>query len=535
MSEYSFVIPFPGGSQADAEKGHGFHAILRLAPAAGSTGFPTDRTCRGRRLAVFTHGLLSHKNGIFFKPLASLLDMDSLRWDMSGEGNTPGTWHAGHYDDAADELFHVVNYMHQRFGYVVDLMIGHSKGCAVQATYISRYCTPWPMRQHRPPSRMIFVSGRVFMSRIRRLDAKFQPDFDKQGYSSLSLTVRGQKVEFKLYPEDHESQCSFPAHAHYANLPNHIQCYIAHGTLDNVVPVIDAGEMANIFTAQPGRPAGSVHVNLIEQGDHNLKGDALQVFLDGVRLWLEQTSSTPALLGNRMLISNPTNGERGVFIVVEGLDRSGKSTQVDRVVQTLGPRARLVKFPERTTPIGSMIHSYLKNQTDACDQTVHLLFSANRWELLSSIVQSLRDGQHVICDRYIFSGMAYTHAKGLDLAWCTAPDVGLPVPDLTLFLDLDESTATKRAAYGEERYERRAFQRLVRHAFENVEQLMLQSGARWERLDASGTLDDVWQAVHAQVQEVVSAPRSASLFSLDFRSAALALGTPLHTSEKATL
>ena len=131
--------------------------------------------------------------------------------------------------------------------------------------------------------------------------------------------------------------------------------------------------------------------------------------------------------------------------------------------------------------------------------------------------------------------MAYTHAKGLDLAWCTAPDVGLPVPDLTLFLDLDESTATKRAAYGEERYERRAFQRLVRHAFENVEQLMLQSGARWERLDASGTLDDVWQAVHAQVQEVVSAPRSASLFSLDFRSAALALGTPLHTSEKATL
>ena len=109
------------------------------------------------------------------------------------------------------------------------------------------------------------------------------------------------------------------------------------------------------------------------------------------------------------------------------------------------------------------------------------------------------------------------------------------MPDLTLFLDLDESTATKRAAYGEERYERRAFQRLVRHAFENVEQLMLRSGARWERLDASGTLDDVWQAVHAQVQEVVSAPRSASLFSLDFRSAALALGTPLHTSEKATL
>ena len=75
MSEYSFVIPFPGGSQADAERGHGFHAILRLAPAAGSTGFPTDRTCRGRRLAVFTHGLLSHKNGIFFKPLASLLSL----------------------------------------------------------------------------------------------------------------------------------------------------------------------------------------------------------------------------------------------------------------------------------------------------------------------------------------------------------------------------------------------------------------------------------------------------------------------------
>jgi dTMP kinase len=90
---------------------------------------------------------------------------------------------------------------------------------------------------------------------------------------------------------------------------------------------------------------------------------------------------------------------RGAFIVLEGLDRSGKSTQVaklvDRLTQT-GHRARLQKFPgaspsvrvgrclttalDRTTAIGKMIDAYLQSHAELDDRAIHLLFSANRWE-----------------------------------------------------------------------------------------------------------------------------------------------------------
>jgi dTMP kinase len=69
---------------------------------------------------------------------------------------------------------------------------------------------------------------------------------------------------------------------------------------------------------------------------------------------------------------------RGAFIVVEGLDRAGKSTQVAGLAKALN--ARSIKFPDRTTPIGKMIDNYLAQKSDMEDRAIHLLFSANRWE-----------------------------------------------------------------------------------------------------------------------------------------------------------
>jgi len=95
---------------------------------------------------------------------------------------------------------------------------------------------------------------------------------------------------------------------------------------------------------------------------------------------------------------------RGKLIVFEGLDRSGKSTQCARLVESLGKQGQKVKhmrFPgmccilnhekamnsdradrtvDRTTPIGQMIDTYLRGQSQQEDHVIHLLFSANRWE-----------------------------------------------------------------------------------------------------------------------------------------------------------
>lgn len=72
-----------------------------------------------------------------------------------------------------------------------------------------------------------------------------------------------------------------------------------------------------------------------------------------------------------------------------------------------------MKFPDRTTPIGKILNSYLSNPaTELDDRAVHLLFAANRWEVARKIESAVeRDGKIVIADRYTWSGVAYSRAK----------------------------------------------------------------------------------------------------------------------------
>lgn len=74
---------------------------------------------------------------------------------------------------------------------------------------------------------------------------------------------------------------------------------------------------------------------------------------------------------------------RGGFIVFEGADRAGKTTQCQLLVQhlkSLGLDVEFWRFPDRTTPVGSLINSYLTSQQEHNDRAVHQLFSANRSE-----------------------------------------------------------------------------------------------------------------------------------------------------------
>ncbi|XP_066182211.1 thymidylate kinase isoform X4 [Sylvia atricapilla] len=107
---------------------------------------------------------------------------------------------------------------------------------------------------------------------------------------------------------------------------------------------------------------------------------------------------------------------RGALIALEGVDRAGKSTQGRRLVEALreaGHRADLLRFPDRTTEIGQLISSYLGREKNLEDHTIHLLFSANRWEHVPMMKEKLHQGITVVVDRYAFSGVAFTSAKGL--------------------------------------------------------------------------------------------------------------------------
>lgn len=208
---------------------------------------------------------------------------------------------------------------------------------------------------------------------------------------------------------------------------------------------------------------------------------------------------------------------RGAFIVIEGLDRSGKSTQAAILQSRLqgdeqSAKAVLIKFPDRTTAIGKMIDAYLRSQSELDDHAIHLLFSANRWELASTIYAHLAAGVTVIADRYAFSGIAFSARKGLPYEWCRAPDIGLPAPDLTLFLNVEPEVARVRGGYGEERYEMEDVQRGVRAVFERIGEETKRTGqGEWVEIDASREKDlvaeDIWRAVEPLSIGVVSSLR----------------------------
>ncbi|KAJ3999142.1 thymidylate kinase-domain-containing protein [Lentinula boryana] len=218
---------------------------------------------------------------------------------------------------------------------------------------------------------------------------------------------------------------------------------------------------------------------------------------------------------------------RGAFVVVEGLDRSGKTTQTDILrqrIQEAGKEVICVKFPDRSTPIGKMIDAYLRSQSDLDDHVVHLLFSANRWELASTIISSLEQGKIVLCDRYAFSGIAFSVAKSLpsqssppttsqtpgklppiSLHWARAPDAALPSPDLTLFLDVSPEIALTRGGYGEERYEKADMQKRVRSVFQEIggEVTAGAGQGKWIVVDAGKEMSMVTEEMWGHVQTLL--------------------------------
>ncbi|XP_008827386.1 thymidylate kinase isoform X2 [Nannospalax galili] len=173
-------------------------------------------------------------------------------------------------------------------------------------------------------------------------------------------------------------------------------------------------------------------------------------------------------------------GRRGALIVLEGVDRAGKTTQGRRLVAALcaaGHRAELLRFPERSTEIGKLLSSYLAKKTELEDHSVHLLFSANRWEQVPLIKAKLSQGVTLVVDRYAFSGVAFTSAKELQLV-----------------------DAATRGEFGHERYENGTFQERALLCFQ---QLMSDKTLNWKVVDASKSIEDVHEEIRALSEDVI--------------------------------
>jgi dTMP kinase len=125
-------------------------------------------------------------------------------------------------------------------------------------------------------------------------------------------------------------------------------------------------------------------------------------------LWMSVNTMQSAL-GSAI----PTSAvpSRGAFILFEGVDRCGKTTQTKMLQEHLQgsgfpttPIAELIRFPDRDTTIGQQIDSYLRSATNLNDNSIHLLFSANRWERKDSIENKLKAGTTLVsrCVSYFY-------------------------------------------------------------------------------------------------------------------------------------
>ncbi|KAL6521810.1 dTMP kinase [Orobanche gracilis] len=215
---------------------------------------------------------------------------------------------------------------------------------------------------------------------------------------------------------------------------------------------------------------------------------------------------------------------RGALIVLEGLDRCGKTSQCGRLhsyLEELGHAVELWRFPDRNTGVGQMISSYLANRSNLDDRAIHLLFSANRWEkrcskllyvgqadMRRSLMESkIRSGTTLIVDRYSFSGVAFSTAKGLDVDWCKAPEAGLLAPDVVVYLDISPENAAERGGYGGERYEKLEFQKKVARSYKTLRD------HTWKIVDATLPIEEVEKQLRQIVMECMQTCRKGKPIS----------------------
>ena len=161
-------------------------------------------------------------------------------------------------------------------------------------------------------------------------------------------------------------------------------------------------------------------------------------------------------------------GKKGIFIVIEGLDGSGKTTQVGLLAKKLSQKYNVLLTAEPSRgKIGTFIRQgCLYEEERLPTEAEALLFAADRIEHLQKEVKpALDEGKLVICDRYIYSSLAYQGSAGLSLAWIETINARSLQPDFSIFIDVDPERVLERLQRKKSVMETLETQRKVREVY----------------------------------------------------------------------
>lgn len=201
--------------------------------------------------------------------------------------------------------------------------------------------------------------------------------------------------------------------------------------------------------------------------------------------------------------------EQARFIVLEGLDGAGTTTQAGRLQAALrdrGVRAEGTSEPSEG-PIGRVLREHIRGTIDLSPEAAALAFTADRADHLARLIRpTLHSGRWVVCDRYLLSTLAYQGAEGVDPEWVLDASRGFDVPDLTLLLDvptdrLADRLASRAAGSGEgpDRYERPELAARLRDAYLTAADLLRKHGHRVVTIPGDRSIEEVSEQVLDEV------------------------------------
>ena len=180
---------------------------------------------------------------------------------------------------------------------------------------------------------------------------------------------------------------------------------------------------------------------------------------------------------------------KGRFIVIEGIDQSGKKTQsilLRNRLKKKGYKVGYISFPKYNTSIGKLVKKCLHDDSFSLEMS-HILLSANRWESEKEIRYKLENMDFVVCNRYCDSNIAYGLANGLKKEWLENLDLGLPKSDLTILIDIPIIESVLRKSENRDRYEKdRKFLNNVKSRYKKLATMN-----KWSRIKGNKSKEEV--------------------------------------------
>jgi len=161
-------------------------------------------------------------------------------------------------------------------------------------------------------------------------------------------------------------------------------------------------------------------------------------------------------------------GKRGFFICIEGLDGSGKTTQAQLLTARLSGNYSVVHTAEPShDKIGTFIRERcLYEGKRLPTEAEALLFAADRIEhVQNEVAPALAAGKLVICDRYVYSSLAYQGSAGLSLEWIKTINARALQPDFSIFIDVSPERVLRRLKRKKSVMETLEIQRKVREIY----------------------------------------------------------------------